>query len=44
MAMPKDFRIYIPKNKLRSFVAKAMRSEDSSDLLISEFFNEFLKE
>lgn len=39
---PKEFRIYIPKNKLRSFVAKCMREEDDKNLLLNEFFNEFL--
>ena len=43
-AMPKSFRIYAPKNRLRSFVAKAMRSEDSSEILINEFFSEYLRE
>lgn len=39
---PKDFRIHIPKNRLRSFVAKAMRGDESADLLLTEFFSEFL--
>ena len=43
-AAPRSFRFYAPKNALRSFVAKALRSDDSSELLISEFFKEFLKE
>jgi len=43
-AAPRSFRFYAPKNALRSFVAKALRSEDSSELLIGEFFKEFLKE
>ena len=43
-AVPKSFRIYGAKNNLRSFTAKALRSEDSTDLLINEFFSEFLKE
>ena len=43
-AAPKSFRFYAPKNALRSFVAKAMRSEDSSELLLNEFFNDFMKE
>lgn len=42
-AAPKDFRIYIPKNQLRSFVAKALRDEDSSNVLTAEFFNSFLQ-
>ena len=41
-AVPKDFRIYIPKNQLRSFVAKALRDEDTTEQLIAEFFNDFL--
>ena len=43
-AMPKSFRIYGAKNNLRSFTAKALRMEDSAELLINEFFHEFLKE
>ena len=43
-AMPKSFRIYAAKNGLRSFVAKAMRSEDTATLLLNEFFAEFMKE
>ena len=43
-AAPRSFRFYAPKNALRSFVAKALRSENSSEMLIGEFFNEFLKE
>lgn len=38
---PKDFRIYIPKNKLRSFVAKAIREEEETAVLENEFFTEF---
>ena len=43
-AMPRSFRFYGAKNNLRSFAAKALRLEDSSDLLINEFFSEFLKD
>lgn len=43
-AMPKSFRIYGAKNKIRSFVAKALKSEDTTELLVGEFFREFLKE
>lgn len=39
---PKDFRIYISKNKLRSFVAKALREDEDQSILLNEFFNEFL--
>lgn len=39
---PKDFRIHIPKNRLRSFVARALRNDDSQEQLINEFFGEFL--
>jgi len=42
-AMPKDFRFYLNKNNLRSFVAKALRDEDSSEVLLAEFFSEFLR-
>lgn len=40
---PKDFRIHIPKNKLRSFVAKAIREEEDGEtaILEHEFFGEF---
>ena len=41
-AAPKDFRIYIPKNKLRSFVAKALKDEDTTEQLSAEFFHNFL--
>ena len=39
---PKNFRIYAPKNKLRSFVAKVMRQEDDNSLLLNEFWSEFV--
>lgn len=39
---PKDFEVRIPKNRLRSFVAKALRDEENSDKLLNEFFGEFL--
>lgn len=39
---PKDFRLYIPKNKLRSFVARVMKGEEENSLLLNEFFSEFL--
>lgn len=42
-AAPKDFRIYIPKNKLRSFVARAMREEEDLELLMHEFFAEYFR-
>lgn len=38
---PHSFRIYIPKNKLRSFVAKAMREDADEKLLLGEFFSDF---
>lgn len=42
-AAPKNFRIYIPKNKLRSFTAKALReNEENYNALLSEFFNDFM--
>lgn len=40
-ALPKDFRFYASKNKLRSYVAKALKREDDAELLINEFFNDF---
>ena len=41
---PKNFRIYAPKNRLRSFVAKAMREDAEIDtqVLLGEFFGEFV--
>lgn len=39
---PKDFEVRIPKNRLRSFVAKALRGDENHDKLINEFFSEFL--
>ena len=42
-AMPRDFRFYLSKNDLRSFVAKAFKSEDESHILLAEFFSDFLR-
>lgn len=42
-AAPKDFRVYIPKNKLRSFVARAMREGEDIALLEQEFFTEYFR-
>ncbi|MBQ9235378.1 MAG: ATP-binding protein [Alphaproteobacteria bacterium] len=42
-AMPKNFRIYIPKNRLRSFVAKVIRGDEDYNLICSEFFNDFFR-
>ena len=42
-ATPKDFRIFMTKNQLRSFVAKALKSEDSKEVLLHEFFTDFLR-
>ncbi len=39
---PRNFRIYIPKNRLRSFVAKTMREDADEKPLLNEFFAEFL--
>ncbi len=41
-ATPRDFRIYIPKNKLRSYVAKVIRAEEGEQHLLGEFFNEYV--
>ena len=38
---PRDFRIYIPKNTLRSFVAKAFRKDEEPTALLNEFFNDY---
>ena len=43
-AMPKSFRIEGGKNTLRSFVAKVLRANDSEELLLNEFFIEFVRE
>ena len=42
-AMPKDFRIFIPKNKLRSFVAKVIRGEEDYNMIMNEFFNDYFR-
>lgn len=42
-AAPKDFRVYIPKNKLRSFVARAMCEGEDITLLEQEFFAEYFR-
>ena len=42
-AAPKDFRVYIPKNKLRSYVARAMREGEDIALLEQEFFAEYFR-
>ena len=42
-ATPKDFRIFMTKNQLRSFVAKALKAEDEKDVLLHEFFTSFLR-
>ncbi|MBO4284668.1 MAG: putative DNA binding domain-containing protein [Alphaproteobacteria bacterium] len=42
-ATPKDFRIMLTKNQLRSFVAKALRNEDEKEALLLEFLTTFLK-
>ena len=41
-AAPKNFRIYIPKNKLRSFVARAIREDENKQMILAEFFNEYM--
>ena len=41
-AAPKNFRIYVPKNKLRSWVAKALREEENKNAVLAEFFNEYM--
>ena len=43
-AAPKSFRIYASKNNLRSYVAKVLRMDDVDELLLNEFFTEFLRE
>lgn len=42
-AMPKDFRIFLTKNQLRSFTAKALKCEDETEVLLSEFFSDYLR-
>ena len=41
-AAPKNFRLHIPKNKLRSFVAKSFREEENKQALLTEFFNDYM--
>lgn len=43
-AMPKSFRIYAAKNNLRSYIAKVLRMEENLDLLLNDFFKEFVQE
>ena len=38
---PKDFRIYIPKNKLRSFVSRVIKGEEDNAQLLNEFFTDY---
>ena len=39
---PHNFRIYLPKNKLRSFISKAIREDADANMLLNEFFSEYL--
>lgn len=39
---PRNFRFYVPKNRLRSFVAKAMREDADEQMLLGEFFGDYL--
>ncbi|MFI3242009.1 MAG: ATP-binding protein [Alphaproteobacteria bacterium] len=39
---PKDFRVFITKNKLRSFVAQGLKAENK-EALIKEFFEEYFR-
>lgn len=39
---PKDFRIYISKNKLRSFISQALNHDTDLQALLNEFFCDFL--
>ena len=39
---PRIFRIYIPKNILRSFVARGMREDADANILLNEFFAEYM--
>lgn len=41
-AAPKNFRIYIPKNKLRSYTARALHEDENKQALLAEFFNEYM--
>jgi len=42
-ATPKSFRIYVSKNDLRSFVAKALKKNADLAVLTNEFFSAYLK-
>lgn len=43
MAMPRNFRIFIAKNRLRSFVAKSIKGEEDYSSIINEFFVDFFR-
>ncbi len=42
-AAPKDFRIFINKNTLRSYIAKIMRGDEDYNILLIEFFSDFFR-
>ena len=42
-AAPRDFRIYINKNTLRSFVARVIKGEEDEHLFYAEFFTDFMR-
>ena len=39
---PKDFRIFIPKNRLRSFISQSQHNDIDKQLMLNEFFSEFV--
>ena len=42
-AAPRDFRIYINKNTLRSFVARVIKGEEDEHVFYADFFSDFLR-
>ena len=42
-ATPKDFRIFLTKNQLRSFVARALKATDEKEALMAEFLSMYLR-
>ena len=42
-AAPRDFRIYIAKNRLRSFVARIIKGDEDKNVVMNEFFADFFR-
>jgi hypothetical protein len=43
-SLPKDFRLYIPKNQLRSLIAQALRADDNEEIenIKNELYSQFI--